>query len=73
MIEIDVVGAGRSGFESYGLADHKGDGLGLRLPTTLVVVVLRSALCNISCASSWTRVENSSASDCPGRMAIFPP
>src|ERR1700679_2800037 len=32
MIEIDVVGARRSGFKSYGLADDKGDGLGLRLP-----------------------------------------
>jgi hypothetical protein len=32
MIEIDVVGASRSGFEPYGLADDKGDGLGLCLP-----------------------------------------
>jgi hypothetical protein len=27
MIEIDVVGARRSGFESNGFADHKGDGI----------------------------------------------
>ena len=31
MIEIDVVGARRSGFQSYGLADDKGDSLGFRL------------------------------------------
>ena len=35
MIEIDVVGAGRSGFESNGLADDKGDSLGLCLPDYL--------------------------------------
>src|SRR3954468_19566026 len=32
MIEVDVVRACRSGFESNGLADHKGDGFGLCLP-----------------------------------------
>ena len=35
MIEIDIVGARRSGFKSYGLADDKGDCLGLRLPHDL--------------------------------------
>jgi hypothetical protein len=37
--------------------------------TVLVVAVRRSALCNISCAVSWTSVENSSAFARPGRMA----
>ncbi len=32
MIEIYIVGARRSGLESYGLANDKRDSLGLRLP-----------------------------------------
>jgi len=37
MVEIDVVGARRSGFESNGLADDKGDGLGLPAPVSPII------------------------------------
>ena len=31
MVQVDVVGGCSAGVESYGFADHEGDGLGLRL------------------------------------------
>ena len=52
MIEIDVVGARRSGFESYGLADHKGDCLCFRLSA----LPWLSSFCVRPCATSRVRV-----------------
>ena len=57
MVQVDVVGAMRVPVSSpTALPITKAMASASVSFTTLVVVVLRSALCNISCASSWTRV-----------------
>ena len=71
VVQVDVVGGCGSGFSPTALPTTNAMASASVSLTTLVVVVRRSALCNISCASSWTSVENSSAFDWPGRMAIL--
>ncbi len=73
VVQVDVVSGGGPGFETNRVGDHKGDSLGFGLTDNLGCGGAALGLVQHKCASSCTRVENSSAEDWPGSKAIFPP
>ena len=75
LIQVDVVGRRVVIDQADRLAHHERDGLGFQAPVwSWWLPCVLSALCKQSRGLlSWTSVENSSALDCPGRMAMRPP